>query len=148
MGYRLVAKLAVMCGVAVAAASGGAVAAMPAAADAGINGINCASGYHCVFYTDFNSSKHSYFNSDSDFSGDILSGGNGVGSGQGVNNNIWAASNSSTGGYESHYYDSPGYVGFLFCVNPGDSVQLPANLRDRASSLRLRTTTPIECIGS
>jgi hypothetical protein len=127
------------------AAGGSALVAPPAMA-----GVNCASGYHCVFYTDVNSSKHSYFNSDTDFSNDFFSGGNGVGSGQVVNNNTWAASNSSNSGYESHYYDGFSYTGsFLFCVNPGATVHsLPSGLRDRASSMRLRGTTTIHCLSN
>jgi hypothetical protein len=146
MRYRLFTRLAVMCGVAVAAVSGSAVAALPAAADAGITGINCAFGFHCVYYTDFNSSKHSYPSSDLDFSNDLFSGGNGVGSGQVVDNNVGAVWNSSSS-YESHYYDNPGYSGFLFCVNPGDYFLLPPSLRDRASALRVRPPTTIQCLG-
>jgi|SRR5215470_12178780 len=126
------------------AACGSALVAAPA-----IAGENCASGHHCVFYTTTASSKHSYFNSDSNFSDDTFSGGNGVGAGQVVDNNSWAASNSSTGGYESHYYDGYNYSGFLFCVNPGATVHaLPDNLKDRASSMRLRGTTTIHCLSN
>ncbi|HEY0640834.1 MAG TPA: hypothetical protein VGD67_24650 [Pseudonocardiaceae bacterium] len=112
--------------------------------------MNCSSGYHCLFYSTIDSSKHQFFNSDTNFADNTFSGGNGIGSGQTVNNNSWAASNSSTGGYESHYYDGTGYTGaFLFCVNPGATVRsLPTSLRDRASSLRLRGTTTIPCISN
>jgi len=130
----LAAVVAALCAVVVTPASAGA---------------NCASGYHCVFYTTVDSSKHSYFNSDPDFWNDFFSGGNGTGSGQRVFNNVWAASNSSTSGYESHYYTNTYYTGFLWCVNPGDTVyELPASLKDAASSMRLRGTTSISCIGS
>lgn len=130
--------------VAALSAAGGALAATPASA-----GVNCSAGYHCLFYTDVNSSKRSYFNTDGNFSNDVFSGGNGVGSGQVVDNNSWAASNSSTGGYESHYYDGYNSSGFLFCVNPGATVHsLPSNLRDRASSLLLRGTTSVPCISN
>lgn len=121
-----------------------AVGTTPASA-----GANCANGNHCVFWSNVNSSKHSYFNSDRDFWDDFFSGGNGAGNGERVFNNVWAASNSSTGGYESHYYTNTDYTGFLFCVNPGDTVyELPSHLKDAASSMRLRGTTSISCIGS
>ncbi|GGS99873.1 hypothetical protein [Streptomyces chromofuscus] len=128
---------------AMAAAAGLLATAAPASA-----GPNCASGYHCVFYLGINdSARHSYFNSDSNFSGDTFnqlttrSGG-----GLSVNDNTVSASNSSTGGYESHYYYNSGYSGFLFCVNPGSYVDyLPSALQNRASSLQLRGTTTISC---
>lgn len=124
--------------------AGGIVTSPPAVA-----GVNCAAGYHCLFYSDVNSSKHSYFDSVNNFNGDVFTGGNGIGSGQAVNNNSWAASNSSTGNRESHYYDSVNHVGFLFCVNPGATVHsLPSNLRDRASSLRLRPRTSVVCLSN
>lgn len=124
-------------------AGGSALVAVPASA-----GEYCAAGYHCVFYLTVESSKHSYFNSDGDFSNDRFSGGNGIGTGGIVNNNTWAASNSSTAGYESHYYDGfNNGAPFLFCVNPGRTVHsIPSTLRDRASSLRLRGTTSIVCL--
>ena len=130
----LAALVAAMCAVVVTPASAG---------------VNCQSGYHCVFYTTVDSSKHSFFNSDRDFWDNFFSGGNGIGNGQRVFNNVWAASNSSNSGYESHYYTNVDYTGFLFCVNPGDTVyELPASLKDAASSMRLRPGTPIACIGS
>ena len=45
----------------------GLVGASPSAA-----GPNCASGYHCVFYTDISSARQSFFNSDPDFSNDTF----------------------------------------------------------------------------
>ncbi|MFF4590588.1 hypothetical protein ACFY30_29550 [Streptomyces sp. NPDC000345] len=147
-------KAAVVAGLAAMLAAGGVVAASPASA-----GPNCASGYHCVFFTDINSAKHSYFDTDTDFGNDTFS--NGVT----VSNQVWSASNSSNSGYESHYYNYTGSDwsanGFLFCVNPGDyanshyddgdtnsranGAPLPTSLRNKASSLRLRGTTSIDC---
>ncbi|MEU1179532.1 hypothetical protein ABZ464_18105 [Streptomyces sp. NPDC005820] len=147
-------KAAVVAGLAAMVAAGGVVAASPASA-----GPNCDSGNHCVFFTDINSSKHQYFNTDPDFGNDTF--GNGVT----VSNQVWSASNSTTGGYESHYYNYTGTDwdanGFLFCVNPGhyanshfgdggtdsraNGAPLPDYLRNKASSLRLRGTTSIDC---
>ncbi|MEW2000247.1 hypothetical protein ACFWFH_28790 [Streptomyces coelicoflavus] len=130
---------------AMAASAGLLLGASPASA-----GDNCASGYHCVFYLGIgNSARHSYYNTDSDFRNDTFnqltsrSGG-----GQTVHNNVVSASNSSAGGYESHYYTGVGtdWGGFIFCVNPGSQVDyLPGSLQNRASSLRLRGTTSINC---
>ncbi|SED48563.1 hypothetical protein [Streptomyces sp. TLI_105] len=121
---------------------GGAVAtAGPAAA-----GTDCAAGYHCVFWVGFGTAKHSYFNSDADFTDDYFDGG---GSPVVVNDRVWAASNSSTSGYESHYYKDINYGGgLLFCVNPGsqvDSSRLEAWQGGQASSLKLRPSTTIPC---
>jgi hypothetical protein len=126
-------------------AAGVAVMATPAAA-----GVNCAAGFHCVFFLEPDSSKHSYFNSDGDFSNDRFSGGNGSGANQIVNNNVDSASNSSTGGFESHYFDGFNGTGtFLFCVNPGATVHLlPSNLQNRASSLVLTGTTTTHCLSN
>lgn len=136
--FGLPAALAAM-----AASAGLLVSATPASA-----GPNCASGYHCVFYLGItDSARHSYFDSDSNFAGDTFNQlTNRWGGGLSVNDNTVSASNSSTGGYESHYYYNSGYSGFLFCVNPGSSVDyLPSGLQNRASSLRLRGTTTIDC---
>ncbi|MGH1554727.1 hypothetical protein ACRAWF_30785 [Streptomyces sp. L7] len=150
-------KFALVAGLTAMVAVGGAVVAAPASA-----GPNCDSGYHCVFYSTISSARHQYFNSDPNFSGDIFGdAGNGDGHNQSVNNNVWSASNSSTGGYESHYYDGASYSGFLFCVNPGDYISstasngsntsttngsgLTSSLRDRASSMQLHGTTSIDC---
>ncbi|MEV6106140.1 hypothetical protein AB0M28_15685 [Streptomyces sp. NPDC051940] len=141
------------------ALGGAAITAAPAAAA----GPNCANGNHCVFYTDIYSPKHSFFNSDHNFNDDFFLEGpsNQEGSGQIVDNNVWSASNSSTGGYESHYYDTYGGT-YLFCVNPGhyanshswDDAEtsarpnggpLPDSLRQRASALVLRGTTTKDC---
>ena len=124
--------------------AGSAIMALPAVA-----GVNCTAGYHCLFFSDVNSSKHSYFDSVTNFNGDTFSGGNGNGSGWAVDNNSWAASNSSTGNRESHYYDGANYSGFLFCLNPGATVHsLPSNLKDRASSLRLMPRTSAPCLSN
>jgi len=136
-------RLAAAIGLATLAATAGAVFATPAAAS-----TNCASGYHCLFYASWDSAKHSFFNSDSNFSGDTFNeyNVNGSGLGTGVNDNSMSASNSSTGGYESHYYLNPNYNTFLFCVNPGSEVNmLPSGQANAASSLQLRGTTSIHC---
>ncbi|MFJ3904625.1 peptidase inhibitor family I36 protein [Streptomyces sp. NPDC090025] len=114
-------------------------------------GPSCPTGYHCLFEGSIGSSVHNFFNSDDNFTDDTFS------SGHNVNDNSWSASNSSTGGYESHYYYDAGYQGGLvFCVNPGSSVrhdQLSDDMvdgnhngqRDEASSLQLRPTTSVSC---
>jgi hypothetical protein len=115
-------------------------------------GPNCPSGNHCVFFTTIAANiRHDYFNSDGNFTNDTFSND------ATVNDNVWAASNSSTGGFESHYYyDINNSGGLIFCVNPGHSVDanqlstdgIPGNhvgQRDEASSLRLRPTTTISC---
>ncbi|GGX18996.1 peptidase inhibitor family I36 protein [Streptomyces lomondensis] len=117
---------------------GGVLAASPASAAA-----NCPSGYHCVFKDiQGDNQRVNYFNSDSNFTNDYFSNSGGV-----VNDNITAASNSSTGGYESHYYRDINHANFLFCVNPGrqTGTYLPSGMNDQASSLLLRGTTSITC---
>ncbi|MFF9394394.1 hypothetical protein [Streptomyces griseoluteus] len=136
-------RLGAALGVAAVLAATGAVFASPATAS-----TNCPSGYHCLFYNSLESAKHKYFDSDSNFADDTFNdrGGNGYGYGQTVNDNSWAASNSSTGGYESHYYANSNYSSFLFCVNPGSEVNaVSTSQKDKASSLRLRGTTSISC---
>ncbi len=114
-----------------------------------VAGANCSAGFHCLFFTTVASSKHQYFDSVDNFNGDTFSGGNGVGAGAPVDNNSESASNSSTGNRESHYYDLPNHSVFLFCVNPGATVNsLPDNLKNRASSLRLRPRTPVRCLSN
>lgn len=120
-----------------------------APSDPAVAGVNCRNGYHCLFYTDVASSKKEYFDSVDHFNGDTFGGGNGDGAGQPVDNNSWAASNSSTGNRESHWYDGQFHSGFLFCVNPGATVhELPDNLKDRVSSLRLRPRTSVRCLSN
>ncbi|HEU5472932.1 MAG TPA: hypothetical protein VFV67_19990 [Actinophytocola sp.] len=114
-----------------------------------VAGANCSNGFHCLFFFDVFSSKKQYFDSVDHFRNDTFGGGDGFGAGQPVNNNAWAASNSSTGNRESHYYDGEFHSGFLFCVNPGATVNsLPSNLRERASSLRLRPRTSVVCLSN
>ncbi|NKE63603.1 hypothetical protein FXN61_45540 [Lentzea sp. PSKA42] len=114
-----------------------------------VAGVNCRNGYHCLFYSDVNSSKFEYFDSVDHFNGNRFSGGDGYGAGQPVDNNSWAASNSSTGNRESHWYDGQFHSGFLFCVNPGATVHgLPENLKDKVSSLRLRPRTSVRCLSN
>lgn len=129
-------RLAVLTALTVMATAVGMVVASPASA-----GVNCDGGYHCVFYSSFNSSRHSYFNSDSNFTNDRFdeSPGGGPGSGVLVNDEVMSASNSSSGGYYSYYYLHTDYQGGqLFCVRPGSQIEyLPAGQRDLASSMRL-----------
>ncbi|MFJ8004036.1 hypothetical protein [Streptomyces fagopyri] len=126
--------------------SGSTLLAQPASA-----GDDCDNGNHCVFYYEVGADRFSFFNSDTNFTNDYFPNGDTV------NDNIEAASNSSTGGYESHYYYDINYGGGLvFCVNPGHTVyrsqlstdNVPGNhvaQMDEASSLRLRPTTTIHC---
>ncbi len=122
---------------------GAEVASGPSAA-----GANCSPGNHCLFWASVNSSKHEYFDSVDHFNGDRFSGGNGAGNGELVDNNSWAASNSSTGNRESHWYDGQFHSGFLFCVNPGATVNDLGAFRDRVSSLLLRPRTSVRCISN
>ncbi|MCF3133668.1 hypothetical protein [Streptomyces olivochromogenes] len=145
-----VKRIATAAGVTALLLGGALATAGPAAA-----GPNCASGYHCVFLGAIqDNTKHSYFNSDTDFTNDTFVG---APSDVKVNDYVSSASNSSNSGYESHYYYDINYGGGLvFCVNPGSSVDLwsltddgtPGNgkgQRDEASSLRVRSTTSIPC---
>ncbi|MFE7765214.1 hypothetical protein [Streptomyces sp. NPDC057438] len=139
-------KLAAVAGLTAMAASAGLLlGASPASA-----GPRCSSGNHCVFYAglDF-SARHSYFDTDTDFRNDTFNQLTDLpGARQVVHNNVVSASNSSTGGYESHYYTGIGsdWEGYLFCVNPGSYVDvLPGALQNRASSLRLRGSTTTSC---
>lgn len=115
---------------------GAAALATPAHAAA-----NCAPGFHCLFAAG-GLEKYQFFNSVRDFSSIITHDG------RSPNNNSVAASNASTSGIESHYYDLPNFVGFLFCVSPGATVSIPSDLQNRASSLLLRSPTTIHCLGS
>lgn len=144
MATRL-ARVAATVGAAGALAVGSLLVGSPAMA-----GPNCPSGYHCVMRDDINDDQyHDYFNSDANFTNDSFANGGG-----GVNDNVSAASNSSTGGYESHYYYNINYGSFAFCVNPGsyagglwgDGVAgNGVGLNDEVSSLLLRGTTSISC---
>ena len=112
-------------------------------------GVNCDRGNHCLFYTTVNSSKKQYYDSVDHFNGDTFSGGDGTGDTRPVDNNSYAASNSSTGNRESHWYDGQYHSGFLFCVNPGQTVHwMPAEFRNKVSSLRLRPRTSVRCISN
>ncbi|BAU83034.1 hypothetical protein SLA_2100 [Streptomyces laurentii] len=139
-------KFAAVAGATALLVGGGIATASTASA-----GPVCPSGYHCLFEGNIGVSVHNYYNSDPDFTNDVFT------SGRGVNDNSWAASNSSSGGYESHYYYDVNYGGGLvFCVNPG-SVVYPDQLsddfvdgnhvgqRDEASSLLMRPSTTISC---
>ncbi|MFJ7954881.1 hypothetical protein ACIQ62_01130 [Streptomyces sp. NPDC096319] len=137
-------RIASVAGATALLVAGAVATAGPAAA-----GTNCDAGYHCVFWIDFSTAKHSFFNSDPDFTNDSFEGG-APGTGYVVNDRVWSASNSSTGGYESHYYKDINYGGgLLFCVNPGSQVdggsQLQPWQRDAASSVKLKPTTTTPC---
>ncbi|MCX4980610.1 peptidase inhibitor family I36 protein [Streptomyces sp. NBC_00572] len=129
--------------------AGVATASTAAAAE----GPECDAGYHCAFYLYvFGGASHQYFNSDANFTNDTFDVHNqfeGYGYGQGVNDRVSGASNSSTGGYESHYYRDINYGGGLaFCVNPGSSVSstsMSSSQINVASSLLLRPTTSVHC---
>ena len=135
---RQIRRLATVAAAAAVVAAGGVAAATPASAHS-----TCPAGYHCVFYAGLgNGPRYAFFSSDGKFSDNYFSNG------ATVNNNTIAASNSSTGGYESHYYASAGYTGeMLFCVNPGHATPyaLPINLQNEASSLRLRSAASVSC---
>lgn len=144
----LVAPTAVSADTGSAPAAPKAGAAAEADSGPSAAGVNCRNGYHCLFFSSVNSSKHEYFDSVDHFNGDRFSGGNGAGDGELVDNNSWAASNSSTGNRESHWYDGQFHSGFLFCVNPGATVHDLGEFRDRVSSLRLRPRTSVRCISN
>lgn len=149
-GFRLrswLMRSAAIVGAIIAVAGMTLATATPASA-----GRNCPRAFHCVFWTSIaDNVRHDYFDSDANFTDDTFTNG------ANVNDNTWAASNTSTGGFESHYYyDINNGGGLVFCVNPGhdvDSGQLstdgiPGNhvgQRDEISSLRLRPTTTIPC---
>ncbi|MET8452810.1 hypothetical protein [Streptomyces sp. NPDC005209] len=67
-------KMAITAGVAAMIATSAVVLAEPASAS-----TECSSGYHCVFWNGYDSAKHSYYNSDADFTNDTFnqSGRNG-----------------------------------------------------------------------
>lgn len=139
-------KVAAVAGATALLVGGGIATASTAAA-----GPSCPSGYHCLFEGSIGTASHNYFNSDTDFRDDAF-----YPSGHIVNDNSWSASNSSTGGYESHYYYHPNYQSLDFCVNPGSYVTHDrlsddfvdgngVGQRDEASSLQVRGTTSISC---
>ncbi len=107
--------------------------------------LGCPAGAHCLFARTATGAleAHAFFGSDPDFSNDTYPDG------QPVNNNSVGASNASTGGFESHYYDGRNFNGFLFCLNPGATVlNLPTSLQNRASSLQVRAQTTIRCLSN
>ncbi|WP_157863459.1 hypothetical protein [Streptomyces sp. Root431] len=139
-------KVAAVAGATALLVGGGIATASTASA-----GPNCPSGYHCLFEGSIGTPVHNYFNSDADFRDDAF-----YPSGALVNDNSWSASNSSNGGYESHYYKDPGYQNFNFCVNPGSYVTHDrleddgyngngVGQRDESSSLLVRGTTSVSC---
>ncbi|MFG3345092.1 hypothetical protein ACGF1Z_08490 [Streptomyces sp. NPDC048018] len=144
MGLR---KKAAAVAVSTALLVGGGIAAASSAAA----GYMCDPGYHCVYWGDLgDSASHSYYNSDNNFTDDYFNENAGTaGYGSVVNDKVWSASNSSTGGYESHYYRDIGYQGgLLFCVNPGSEAfgaELADWQRNQASSLKLLPSTTVRC---
>jgi hypothetical protein len=122
---------------------------------------NCPGGNHCVYYSDFTSWSHNYFNGDQDFTNDTFNTENSLsntnGQGQIVNDNSWAAANSSSANRESHYYygTNPSTSSRLvFCVNPNRQVYLPeddwtpsnnSGKRDEVSALIIRNRTSVVC---
>jgi hypothetical protein len=138
MRRRSIARAATAAGSVAAIVLGGVLLGSPAAAD-----VNCRSGYHCVMKDSLNDNQRfDYFNTDTNFTNDYFSNGGGV-----VNDNVTAASNYTTGAYESHFYVDINHGTLLFCVNPRSETgtYLPAAQNDRASSLLLRGTTSISC---
>jgi hypothetical protein len=126
----------------------------------GVLGTNCPSGFHCVFFFDFSSASHQYFNGDSDFRNDTFNVTNdGFGAGQIVNDNVWSASNTTSANRESHfYYDiNPTTSSRLaFCINPGHDASWEnlsddgiagngVGQRDEISALIIRPRTPVPC---
>ncbi|GGR12723.1 hypothetical protein GCM10010168_33090 [Actinoplanes ianthinogenes] len=122
---------------------------------------NCPSGHHCVYYSDFSSWSHNYFDGDQNFGNDTFNTENSLsntnGQGQIVDNNSWAAANSTSANRESHYYYSinPSTSSRLvFCVNPNRQVYLPEDdgiagngvgKRDEVSALIIRNRTSVVC---
>jgi hypothetical protein len=144
-------------GAVIALATAGTAIAGPAAADP-----SCPDGHHCVFYSTVGAARHNYFSGDRDFRGDAwyLSNGNQHGSALpnlgDVDNSVWSASNSSTGGYRSVYWYGYNYSNYLFCVNPGGRVEHTelsddgvdgnyAGQRDEAGSLSLQSGSSGSC---
>lgn len=109
------------------------LATAPAVAASG-----CGAGHVCVYNA--SGSVHSYFSSDPDLANDLYADGSVV------KNNVASVTNSSSGGYESHFYRNSNYNGFQFCVNPGSEVDnLPSGTGNRVGSLLLRTGTSVSC---
>lgn len=137
------ARLSLVAATSLVVAGAGVLTASPASA-----GPNCPNGNHCVFLAGIGSDQHNYFNSDTNFTNDYFNS-----TGHVVNDFVWAASNSSTGGYASWYWYNINYGGgAVFCVKPGHSVNADQlsddgvdgngiGQRDEASSLSLRTST-------
>jgi hypothetical protein len=136
---RVMRKTLTAVGLAVVATVGGALVAAPASAHP-----TCPAGFHCVFRDNLgDNQRFNYFNSDDNFTNERFSDG-----GVSVNDRVSAASNSSTGGFESHYYLHANRGVFLFCVNPGSATGNFGSgdfRNDNASSLQLRPTTAIPC---
>jgi hypothetical protein len=119
-------------------------------------GINCPSGNHCVFFSDFNSAHKNFFNGDSNFTDNCFDGPTDC---VPVNDNVWSASNSSSANRESHFYyniNPSTSSALVFCLNPGSSVAytslsddgVPGNgvgQRDEISALIIRNRTSVHC---
>lgn len=130
-------RLSVRTCVVVGLMSAGSVAiAQPAVA-----GVNCPTGHHCLFESSLTSSRHAFTGSDPDLADNTYSNGHTV------DDNSGAASNSSTANQQTVYYEEPGHLGFLFCVNPGSTVaSLGPRATDRISSVQVRPRTSIGCL--
>lgn len=137
-------------------AGGAAAAALTAAAlwpaTPAAAGPSCDPGNHCAFWYNIGSARHDYFDSDPDFRNDTFTNG------EGVDNNVMSASNSSTGNYRSVYYYGYNYSNFNFCVNPGGWVEyhqltndwVPGNYNGQAlesGSMRLISGRSSACFG-
>lgn len=138
-GWR---RLATAVGLTALVATGGAVFATPASAD-----YHCDLGYHCVFWSGYDSARHRYFNSDTNFTNDTFNDTiyGTAGYGEIVNDNAYSASNYTSSSYYSKFYLHINYGGnMLLCLAPGAEVLYrPALLS--ASSLQLSTTNPGGC---
>ena len=142
-------RLAAVAAATVAVAGAGVLTASPASA-----GTNCESGYHCVFFTGLTSAQQRFYTSDPDFTDDYFWYIN-----LPVNDRVSSASNSSTGGYASYYWQNAqwqGYGKLLFCVKPGHQVTasqltddgIPGNgqgQRNEASALTLVSNYSSTC---
>jgi len=101
-------------------------------------GPNCPMGYQCIYSADL-TQRIALFQPDPDLRDNFYPDGSPV------VGNVGLIVNASTIN-EAHYYDSPGYLEFLFCLNPVSSIQPPPSLM--IESLRLRQHTAIHCVGN
>src|SRR6185312_8370807 len=81
---------------------------------------NCPRGNHCVCFTDFSSAAHWYFDGDQNFTDDLFDRQTDEAFAP-VNDNVWAAANSTSNSTERHYsYDITPSTSrrLVFCLNP------------------------------